>query len=495
MRPGEILLLLADSLAFVSLTVPLSPRASWLRSLPPVALLVAAAQLAVEGLRWQLVPAYALAALFFLVWLWQTLRPGHVLTGRAGTDRLILVLAFVLAILGLLVSVGLPLVFPVFRFPTPTGRFGVGTTTYHWVDTDRREVFSDDPNERRELMVQVWYPTKKGPKAPRAAYIANADKVTPALARLLRAPGFTFDELRYVRTNAVASAPISDEQTGYPVLVFLEGLDGFRQMNTYQVEELVSHGYVVVGIDQPYSADMVVYPDGRQVAGWTKPRLDPFIQQSIDPTRTAPVLHGRSYAAGLVPYLATDASFVLERLALLNKADPNSVLRGRVDVNRAGVFGISLGGIVAGEAARSDPRFRACLVMDAPIPASVVRAGLRQPSMGITRDERTMLLEHWTRKDVTQTRSTMRALFERSAGRGYFVDVPGMFHLNMTDVPLWSPLFSRLGVVGPIEGQRAHDIVNAYSLAFFDRHLKGKASPLLDGTSRPFREVRFEARR
>jgi len=33
--------------------------------------------------------------------------------------------------------------------------------------------------------------------------------------------------------------------------MFLEGVTGFQQMNMFQGEELVSHGYIVVAIDQP----------------------------------------------------------------------------------------------------------------------------------------------------------------------------------------------------------------------------------------------------
>jgi hypothetical protein len=70
-----------------------------------------------------------------------------------------------------------------------------------------------------------------------------------------------------------------------------------------------------------------------------------------------------------------------------------------------------------------------------------------------------------------------------------------MFHVDMNDVPLLSPLASRLGVSGPIGGQRAHNIVNAYSVAFFDRHLKGQPAALLDGPAEQFPEVLFETRR
>ena len=34
-----------------------------------------------------------------------------------------------------LASVALPVAVPVFHFPSPTGHYGIGTVTYHWVDT------------------------------------------------------------------------------------------------------------------------------------------------------------------------------------------------------------------------------------------------------------------------------------------------------------------------------------------------------------------------
>jgi hypothetical protein len=33
----------------------------------------------------------------------------------------------------------------------------------------------------------------------------------------------------------------------------------------------------------------------------------------------------------------------------------------------------------------------------------------------------------------------MRSVYERLPGDGYYTQVPGTFHADMTDVPLWSP--------------------------------------------------------
>lgn len=208
-------------------------------------------------------------------------------------------------------------------------------------------------------------------------------------------------------------------------------------------------------------------------------------------------MNGQTLEDGVIPYFAQDAVFTLHQLAGLNQADPNGILTGHLDVQRAGIFGVSLGGIVGPEACHLESRFRACLVMEAPMPAEVVKSGLLQPSMWITSDADTWRLQGWSDRDVMQHQNTMRASFEGLPGDGYFVQVPRMFHLNLTDVPLliYAPFGRRVGLFGPIDAHRIHRIVNAYTLVFFDRHLKGMRATLLDGPAAQYPEVRFDTRR
>jgi hypothetical protein len=56
-------------LAFFMLVIPLPRAVGWLRYAVPIALLIAVVQVALEGPRWQMVPAYTLAVVFFLIWL------------------------------------------------------------------------------------------------------------------------------------------------------------------------------------------------------------------------------------------------------------------------------------------------------------------------------------------------------------------------------------------------------------------------------------------
>ena len=82
----------------------------------------------------------------------------------------------------------------------------------------------------------------------------------------------------------------------------------------------------------------------------------------------------------------------------------------------------------------------------------------------------------WPEAEIEAHQTSMRAAYEAGSGAGYFVRVPGTFHSNFTDVPNWTPLAPVLGLAGPISGERAHRIVNAYGLAFFDRELRAGRS-------------------
>jgi hypothetical protein len=410
-----------------------------------------------------------------------------------------------IGILLCVVSLVVPILLPVFHLAAPSGPYQIGTVKYYWTDTNRQEIFSTNPADRRHLIAQVWYPVKGNLSSARAPYVDDAEAMSAGLTQalsssgLVKLPSFFFDYFTYVRTHAIPSAPVANDKASFPVLIYVAGLDGFRQASMFQVENLVSNGYVVVGLDQPYTAAAVTFPNGQVIKGLAKAQVQPLIDQSISPVANAPKLNGQPLTNGIVPYLAQDITFTLDQLAALNSSDPKAILTSHLDLKHVGVFGMSLGAMVAGEACHEDSGFSACLMIDAAMPADVVRSGLQQPGMWLTRPARDMRLERarsggWSEKDIRQTLSTMQAVYTRSKpGGSYYVSVLGMFHLNFTDTPYYSPFASQLGATGPIDGQRGFDIVNAYSLAFFDSSLKDRQSPLLTGFSKQYSEVYISA--
>lgn len=136
--------------------------------------------------------------------------------------------------------------FPVPRFAEPTGPFHIGTRTYHWVDASRPEPFTADPNDHRELMAQVWYPSEAAQVTAGVPYVDHHE-VTDVWAGRFHATAFLMFNIRRAPTHAAADAQPAAGM--FPVLVNPTGFGGFRNSSLFWIEELASHGYVVVTLD------------------------------------------------------------------------------------------------------------------------------------------------------------------------------------------------------------------------------------------------------
>ncbi len=354
----------------------------------------------------------------------------------------------------LLVALSLPMVssaqgpqpVDISMYPAPTGPYQVGRITRHWVDASREEMLSEVEGDQRELIVRIWYPSEveagtewalaaedlSGPSAAELMSIFNLDSSDPV-----------FQSFVNLRTYAYQDAPVSDEQPTYPVLVFSPGWASAPEDYSIQIEELASHGYVVVSIYHPYYSAATVFPDGRIVM--------PIQLQSTSQTEQA------------ITTCAQDILFVLDQLESLNASDLDGMFTERLDLERIGVFGSSLGGAAATLSGTLDQRIRAVVNEDARMPAGY--APLEQPFMLF--------------------RATAAPI--PSQGPNYTVSVRGFVHNSFGDWPVF------MSGVGSIEGQRTVEIVRAYILAFFDKYLKGEDSGLLDGTSADYPEVEVHA--
>ena len=393
MRPLEIAIAI---LIFASLIEPLirwhnKPR--WFAFVPSAALLAVIAQILLEGYRWQMVPLYLFAVILFVLSFRRITRASETtplrepeLNCKYAKDakfhkdflRALRVFAvkFVPATLGvllLIVASALPVLFPVIEMPAPNGEYQVGTVTYDWVDNSRDEIYSGKSGDKRELMVQIWYPASPPANATPALWMDRIDIVGPAISRYLHLPDFFLDHLKFARSNSYTDAPASNRAARYPVVVYSHGWNGFRAVNANQMEALASHGYIAVGMDHTYGAMFTLFPDGR--IALNNPNALVGKNPSPEFQRSSEILEA-TYAA--------DVRFVIDQLALLDAGKVSSPLAGKFDLNRVGLFGHSTGGGAIVLACSRDPRCKAGLGMDAwvePIPASVVPQAPSQPFM------------------------------------------------------------------------------------------------------------------
>ncbi|WP_244562766.1 hypothetical protein [Paenibacillus uliginis] len=154
--------------------------------------------------------------------------------------------------------------FPIFTMPEPTGKYAVGTISRHLTDETREETITDEPGDKRELMVNVWYPVdaEAAKSMPKEHF---ASELSEAIMGVYSFPKQLFSHVKAIPTHVVKDAAISTAEKKYPVVLFSPGNSSTRFQSMTTVEELVSHGFIVVGMDHPYTAAKIVFPDGREI--------------------------------------------------------------------------------------------------------------------------------------------------------------------------------------------------------------------------------------
>ena len=365
---------------------------------------------------------------------------------------------------------------PATPFLKPTGPYGVGTHDYLWVDQQRAELYTKDPADRRHLMVQVWYPADVPEGAKPAAYVQHPDEfLLPA----------EFKPVLHVTTNAVIDAPVAKGEKKFPVLLYNHGGGWNRFSATFLTEQLASHGYVVVSVEHPGFAKIGSFPDGYKFAADTLTFPKPSGNMKQD------VLDSWAYLSDVVfEAWMKDAEFALDQVEELNRAG-DSPFKGRLDLDHIGALGWSFGGAEAMQLSRVDPRIKAAIDDDGQLFGDVRDKGTSRPFLQFhntsdptagQKPEAAAAL-----KDaIDQVHAWDRIVKEKSTGDWYDVQIARTNHGSFSDLMLFFP-----SAPDQIDPRKAHEIINAYTLAFFDKYLRGKSSDLLAATPSPFPDVTY----
>ncbi len=237
------------------------------------------------------------------------------------------------------------------------------------------------------------------------------------------------------------------------------------------VQELASHGYVVVTVDHTYDA-FSEFPDGRVVV----PLMDP--KHALAPAD-----------------FAADIRFVLdciEDLAAGRNPDADqrplpAGLRGAPDLHRIGMFGWSKGGTATALVMVEDQRVRAGLSLDGPMQPTIT-TDLNRPFMMMTAE------------NTRAAQPSAAEFWSHLRGWRLNIQADGAVHHSYGDYQVLIPQLARVvgmsdaelrGWIGTLDPARAVRIQQAYPLAFFDLHLRHRTGRLLDGPSSAFPEVKF----
>ena len=455
MRPLEKILIGLLLITFLANLLFTAALTGWLSfSLLNLLALILVLHLAVERSRWQMGPLYLLVLVTLVV-----------MAGRSANPAMGTSLAASGVALGLLALFSvLPLLIPVPLPPKPSGQNAVGTVTFEWLDDTRPEIYAPNPGPKRRIMVQVWYPAERPAGRSRLSPYFERPEIAGRETLPRRLPDFLFRYLGLGRTHSYPEAPVVKDPGAFPVLVFSHGWRGYRSQNNFQVEELASRGYVVFSADHTYGATATIFPDGAVI--YLKPDALPDHVSEGEYDRAARLL-GQTWVG--------DIRFILDQAARIQSGQIQAPFSGRLDLERVGVLGHSTGGGAAVEACWLDPRCKAGLAMDAwliPYDRQIPREGLRQPFLF-------MQSENWP---IPRNAPLAAALFANMQACAYRLTIHGARHPDFAELPLLTPLLSLTGFRGRIGSRQQMQIVNAYTLAFFDHFLKGlPVPPLLAG--------------
>ena len=362
-------------------------------------------------------------------------------------------------------------------FEEPTGPFTLGVMDVRWTDSARGEPFTKDPEDRRSVAARIWYPaaTAENGSVP---YLADPDEYRgdPDLEDVtdLRAPG-------------KQDAPPSSEGP-FPVLLYNHGGGMTRFSSTFTTGELASHGYVVISVGHNGFNRSRWLSDGKSIAPDTLTFPQPTGNLLEDAYASWEFLGEAHF-----PQWVADARHALDQVLEMNKEGP---LAGIMDPARVGAYGWSFGGATAIELAAVDPRVRAAVDHDGQLfgeaptsgtdrPFMLFHGGIPEPPPGETPEQEAANRAAFDEL-IGVVASTDAALKAASSGPWYDVTVEGANHGSFSDLTLWVP-----GASPDIDAARAHHIINALTVAFFDRHLKERPAPLLDEGAGTFPEIRL----
>ncbi|MGJ4850776.1 alpha/beta hydrolase family protein [Bacillota bacterium Meth-B3] len=317
------------------------------------------------------------------------------------------------------------ILFPQFKEVVPTGSLGVDTQSVTLVDKSRVDPFSHS-GENRRLTVQFWYPSVAG------------------------------------NTGA------------FPLVVFSHGAFGFRGSNLSTFKNLASNGYVVCSIDHSHHSFYARHMDGSGTpVNWD------FLNDAVNITNGAydgSAAYGKTHE--WLALRAADMNFVLDEILNDRLGKIPQDVSSKIDADKIGLFGHSLGGATAAQLGRERPGVGAVAVLDGTMFGEEVsfengNAVLNENPYPVP------LLNLYSESHYDDAHEQGLSYDNLSASahaaQAYDVVIHGSGHLNFTDLPLFSPALAHMLGTGQVDSRYCIETMNQIVLEFFNHTLKGGA--------------------
>lgn len=265
--------------------------------------------------------------------------------------------------------------------PKPTGEFSIGTQDLFFTDNSRKEKLTLKSGDKRMLQVKIWYPSDVKGETENMYLKDYSTETLWANYKVFNDSRSFFDSLKHYKTFSYENIPVSGKVKNFPVIFFSPGYYfGLDDYYTALMENLASHGFIVVSITHPYDQVIANTADGK-VLNINKWRMTKAYFQ----WKKAQFLHKkdpdtsnlRQVTRVLKAYLRTmrvfdrsvklwtkDVQFIMDTLEKINDLSVGNKFYGKLDFSRVGTLGQSVGGAVSGQLCYTDSRIKAGVNLD-----------------------------------------------------------------------------------------------------------------------------------
>ncbi|MBD8498771.1 alpha/beta hydrolase family protein [Paenibacillus arenosi] len=372
------------------------------------------------------------------------------------------------------------------QFPSLTGPYQVGTETFHWIDKTRPERFTATKNDHRELMIQVWYPTKATSTIyKRQPFSDDPTAHARAFESYAQVPASKSMPLFLSTTHSLIKAPIAENKQKYPVLIFSHGFGARNDSYRFLTEQLASQGYIVVSVQHTYNSFLTQFPTGK---------VAPYVGSKIE---------NYAYMDRLMTNVwVKDIQSVLDRLEQLSEKQSYPIWK-QLDLKRIGMLGHSFGGAASAQVMLADKRVKAGINMDGSFYGKVIPdTGIPGPFLymgandadGLQNmeniDPKELAAEHGVRvEEVKELLSYSSKRYKQALRHSYSLSFEHANHETFCDFPILMEQFGQMKASSLNSVSRHHRIINEYALEFFDHVLKGKRTTLLSENKNKYEGV------
>ena len=263
-----------------------------------------------------------------------------------------------------------------------------------------------------------------------------------------------------LESKLALNGPIAD--TVFPLIVFSHGFTGCGIQSVFFTEELAKQGYVVAAPDHK---DATCELNSTYTFKMKAPEV-PF---------TSPMKWSEQTYRNRKNDMGSVINYMIRKSDFATKIDSNKIAAAGHSLGGYTVFGLA-----GGWDSWKNDKIKAVLLFSPYLSPFEVRNDIKKVNIPVMYQGADMDIS------LTPPLSKKGGIYEQSNVPKYYVELSGGSHFEWSNVVC----MGQLRISECLEKKKNARLINEYSIAFFDKYLKGKAPEILNGKGGKVKEFR-----